>query len=403
MAILLDSALVRAYFIAESIFRHNVASYRRPGLKVSLFKIVHFSDLHLDSQFAWAGASGSAARQRRQALRDTLKRICDLARQVEADALFCGGDLYEHERFTPDTAEFLRATFAELSPTPVYIAPGNHDWFSAKALYSLVNWTPNVTIFQTSLLERVALTDWLTLWGGAHLAPANTDNFLTDFTTEGAGIHVALFHGAEASWFSEQGVGKQPHAPFDASQIEEAGLHHAFLGHYHRPKDADRHTYPGNPEPLEFGEDGLRGAVVATVDGHGKVTRDRVRVGVTTVHDLQLDVTGLVSQQQVRDGLAPLVANLEGVVRLTVRGELEPTLDIRESDLRSVMSGCDAVQIRVEDLRPGYDIEAIRCEHTVRGQFVTDVLASGLPAEEERRVIVSGLRALDGRSDLEVL
>ncbi len=208
MAILLDSALVRAYFIAESIFRHNVASYRRPGLKVSLFKIVHFSDLHLDSQFAWAGASGSAARQRRQALRDTLKRICDLARQVEADALFCGGDLYEHERFTPDTAEFLRATFAELSPTPVYIAPGNHDWFSAKALYSLVNWTPNVTIFQTSLLERVALTDWLTLWGGAHLAPANTDNFLTDFTTEGAGIHVALFHGAEASWFSEQGVGK---------------------------------------------------------------------------------------------------------------------------------------------------------------------------------------------------
>ena len=67
------------------------------------------------------------------------------------------------------------------------------------------------------------------------------------------------------------------------------------------------------------------------------------------------------------------------------------------------MSGCDAVQIRVEDLRPGYDIEAIRSEHTVRGQFVTDVLASGLSAEEERRVIVSGLRALDGRSDLEVL
>ena len=54
----------------------------------------------------------------------------------------------------PDTAEFLRATFGELNPTPVYIAPGNHDWFSAKALYSLVNWTPNVTIFQTSLLWR---------------------------------------------------------------------------------------------------------------------------------------------------------------------------------------------------------------------------------------------------------
>ena len=394
---------MRAYFVAESIFRYNVASYRRPGLKVSLFKIVHFSDLHLDAQFAWAGASGSTARQRRQALRDALKGICGLARQVEADALFCGGDLYEHERFSPDTAEFLRVTFAELSPTPVYIAPGNHDWFSAKSLYALVDWTPNVKIFPTSSLESVRLADGLTLWGAAHLAPANTDNFLAGFKTEGAGIHVALFHGAENSWFSEQGVGKQPHAPFDASQIEEAGLHHVFLGHYHRPKDAERHTYPGNPEPLEFGEDGLRGAVVATVDERGNVHRERVRVGATTVHDLRLDVTGLASHQQVRDALAPLVADLEGVARLTVHGEVEPTLDIRESDLRSAMSGCDAVQIRVEDLRPGYDIEAIRSEHTVRGQFVTDVLASGLSAEEERRVIVSGLRALDGRSDLEVL
>ena len=66
-------------------------------------KIVHFSDLHLDSPFAWAGATGEAARQRRQALRDTLVRIVDLTREVNADTLFCGGDLYEHDYFSPDT------------------------------------------------------------------------------------------------------------------------------------------------------------------------------------------------------------------------------------------------------------------------------------------------------------
>ena len=70
MAILLDSALVRAYFIAESIFRHNVASYRRPGLKVSLFKIVHFSDLHLDSQFPALVEDVSDRLARERALRD---------------------------------------------------------------------------------------------------------------------------------------------------------------------------------------------------------------------------------------------------------------------------------------------------------------------------------------------
>ena len=102
-------------------------------------RIVHFSDLHLDSPFAWAGATGEAARQRRQALRDTLVRIIDLTREVNADALFCGGDLYEHEYFRPDTAEFLKDTFARLAPLPVYIAPGNHDWYGLQSLYA--QWT----------------------------------------------------------------------------------------------------------------------------------------------------------------------------------------------------------------------------------------------------------------------
>ena len=81
-------------------------------------KIVHFSDLHLDSSFAWAGATGGAARRRRQALRGTLVRIIDLTRRVNADALFCGGDLYEHEHFRPDTAEFLKDKFAGLARFP---------------------------------------------------------------------------------------------------------------------------------------------------------------------------------------------------------------------------------------------------------------------------------------------
>ena len=67
-------------------------------------KIVHFADLHLDSAFAWLGAAGDAARRRRQALRDVLRAIVKLARDEQADALFCGGDLYEGERAKQDTA-----------------------------------------------------------------------------------------------------------------------------------------------------------------------------------------------------------------------------------------------------------------------------------------------------------
>jgi hypothetical protein len=60
------------------------------------------------------------------------------------------------------------------------------------------------------------------------------------------------------------------------------------------------------------------------------------------------------------------------------------------------------VALRFGSLRLGYDLETIRSEPTVRGQFVRDVLAAGFAPDHERRVLTTGLRALDGRDDLEV-
>ena len=372
------------------------------------FTVVHFADLHLDAGFAWAGAFSGAARRRRQGLRETLRRIVGVAKDVKADALFCAGDLYEHERATPDTAAFLRQTFADIAPMPVYLAPGNHDWYGQESIYALNDWSDNVHVFRQSRLQHVELRPGLTLWGGAHLGPKNTGNFLADFRANGGGRHWALFHGSENAWFSEQEEGKARHAPFDAADIPAAGLEHAFLGHYHRPQDADHHTYPGNPDPLAFGEEGRRGAVVARVRGDGTIHRERRRVDSTTVHDLHLDVSGCGSRQAVLDRLANLVQGLQGMVRLTIHGDLDPDVDLQDADLRDALAtSFDAAQIRYRgpcgSLRLAYDIDAIKLERTVRGRFVIDVLGSNLPEDEQRRVLTAGLRALDGRADLDVL
>ncbi|MDE0452988.1 MAG: metallophosphoesterase [Gammaproteobacteria bacterium] len=366
-------------------------------------KIVHFADLHLDAQFAWAGVGSDAARRRRQGLRDALGRIAELVKETAADALFCGGDLYENDRIAPDTAEFLRATFAELDPVRVFLAPGNHDWYGPQSLYAVVEWSPNVHVFAEPRLVPVRIDTDLTLWGGAHCVPANTGNFLEGFRAEGPGGHIALFHGSERTWLSAQGNDKQPHAPFDASDIESASLEHAFLGHYHVPRDADRHTYPGNPEPLAFGEDGERGAVIATIDT-GEVLRERREVAGGSVHDLTLDITGCATREQVRERLDKAVDGLSGLVRLTVSGEIDRRVELHENELRDVLlARFEAARIRRGELRAGYDLDAIRHENTVRGQFVNDVLDADLPEDERRRVLMTGLRALDGRGDLEVL
>ena len=89
---------------------------------------------------------------------------------------------------------------------------------------------------------------------------------------------------------------------------------------------------------------------------------------------------------------------------MTVTGELERDVDLREDDLHdALLETFGAVRIRKGALHAGYDVATIRDENTVRGAFVNDVLESGLPEAEQRRVLVAGLRALDGRRDLDVL
>ncbi len=360
-------------------------------------KFILFSDLHLDAPFQWAPVA--LGRKLRRALRETLDRICALASERGADAVFCAGDLYEQENFTPDTAEYLRTTFANIAPVKVFITPGNHDWYGPASLYQRVPWSSNVHVFTEASLVPVPLEKGLTLWGAAHRAPANTDNFLQGFRVEGQGAHVALFHGSERGFLTEQGEGKAPHAPFRDADVREAGFLHAFVGHYHVPKDDQWVTYAGSPQALAFGE-GAGKAVVVTI-ANGKITRTRADVSSIAFHDIEVDVSEATTMSQIVARARAAVATMRGLARITLCGRLAPTVELRPEDVRAVPHELDELVVRTKGLTADYDLPSLRDEQTVRGQFVRDVEGSDLADTEKQRVLTVGLRALDGRKDLE--
>ncbi|HXB83231.1 MAG TPA: metallophosphoesterase [Candidatus Acidoferrum sp.] len=360
-------------------------------------KFVLFSDLHLDSPFQWAGPS--LGRKLRLGLRETLDRICRLAVDQGADALLCAGDLYEQESFTPDTAEYLRSSFEKLTPLRVFIAPGNHDWYGPTALYREVPWSPNVRVFDEGRLTAAPLDGQVTLWGAAHRAPANTDDFLQGFHVDGAAMNLALFHGSEHRFLTEQDEGKVPHAAFREDEIPAAGLRHAFVGHYHQPRNSQWLTYAGSPQPLAFGKSSGSAVIVEVTDG--KVHRKRVDVSSVAFHDIRVDVSGATSMSEILQRAHDAVAQLRGVARVTISGRLATGVDLKLDDIRANPAQLDALVIRTKDLIADYDFDALAEEQTVRGQFVRDVRNSELADDETQRVLVVGLRALDGRTDLE--
>src|SRR5213592_555262 len=127
-------------------------------------KFIVTSDLHLDTSFSGNGFNPDVGRKLRYSLHQTLLNVVELVKTTNADGLLCGGDLYDHDRFSPETATLLRRAFAEIAPKPVYIAPGNQDFYGPDSLYRQVDWSPNVHIFRSDQLSPVTIREGLTLW-----------------------------------------------------------------------------------------------------------------------------------------------------------------------------------------------------------------------------------------------
>jgi len=364
-------------------------------------KFAVLSDVHLDRPFRWAGSE--VGHRLRTSLRKAFSNAVELACNSNVDAFLLPGDIYEHEHYGPDTSNFLRDQLKLLHPIPVVVAAGNHDHLAPQSIWAQTGWSPNVTVAEIDRWTPVQLEDGLTLWGRSHGRARGTANLLTSLSVGGSGVDIAVFHGA----LRLAGLNDDPngaHAPFDAQDIEDAGIAHAFVGHYHNPCHTELLTYPGNPAPLDFGELGNRGLVVAEVDDSGSVTITTEQVFDHQMHDLDLDVTGASSGHDVIEKLRSSLDGLDGVVRVTLTGEMANDLDLREKDLQISTAKVLATVVRRGELTVAYDFDRIASEDTVRGQFVSDVLnENGLDDDMRRSVLIAGLRALDGRDDLEVI
>ena len=113
-------------------------------------------------------------------------------------------------------------------------------------------------------------------------------------------------------------------------------------------------------------------------------------------------VTGVESGQSIRESVLEALSSHSGFARVTLEGEIPPQVDLGMADFKDLDTPLDACVVRPGDLKIAYDFERISREPTVRGQFVLNVQNSDLDEETRQRVLITGLRALDGRTDLEV-
>ncbi len=351
-------------------------------------KILHFADVHLDISFAGMGFPVEVARQYRQSLRDAVKRLIDLALKEAVSAVTVGGDLYEQERFTADTGNFLAEQFARLGDIPVFLAPGNHDPLVPDSLYRQIKWPENVTVFQHPKLEPIPLSEEVVLWGLAHPSPSWREKPLKKFKVPDNRIHILLLHGSDMSNVPSN---KVTHAPFFPDEIKQAGFAFALLGHYHQgrltPEENPILAYPGSPEPLAFCESGLHGAVLLEIESGAVSAR---HISTRTYRSVQKKIN--VSELTHRDAILAKIhdelqesAGPNILARVTLEGTRHPDVAWNMAALRENLPK-NFLYVFLEDhTLPAFPLNELKEEKTVRGEFVRRLLSEMESAPDDQK------------------
>ena len=249
--------------------------------------ILHAADFHLDAPFSALPADKAA--QRRGEQRDLLTRLADAARTRRADLVLLSGDLFDGADCYGETAQALSRALGQTG-CPVFIAPGNHDFYAPRSPYAAIPWPDNVHIFTGAQLAPVDLPDKpVTVWGAAFTAPSRDDDPLAEFTAPDDGrLHLGVVHGDVD--------GRSRYCPIAAQSIAQSGLAYLALGHVHAASGLHKDgatfwAYPGCPEGRGFDELGDKGCLWLTVDGPGGVEAQFVPLALRRYRILEVDVS----------------------------------------------------------------------------------------------------------------
>lgn len=340
-------------------------------------KLIHAADLHLDSPFD--ALPEAQAAQRRAEQRQLLQRIVDLCRIEQAELLLLAGDLLDSGRAYYETTVLLEDIFSQLK-IPVCIAPGNHDYYSAKSPWAVMRLPEHVHVFTQAALCPVELPG-CTVWGAAFRS-GESGGLLAGFSVpEGyrAGLNLMVLHG-------DLTPGSR-YDPLTEAEIAGSGVDYLALGHIHRASGLLRaggsfYAWPGCPEGRGFDECGEKGLYVAEVE-KGACNLRFVPLGGRRYQVLEVDLTGCpdtaAQSAALRAALPPEAGR--DIFRLVLRGEL-----VRAPELpalaRALEGACFGLQLR-DGTNLRRDLWAQAEEDSLKGLFLRRIRARLDAAEGE--------------------
>jgi DNA repair exonuclease SbcCD nuclease subunit len=372
-------------------------------------RFIHTSDIHLDTSFAGSRFPSRLGDRKREAIRSTFRRIIEDAKREAVDFVLIAGDLFEHDRITPDTVQFLKQQFESLGGIRVFISPGNHDPYLRGSPYHDEAWPANVHIFRNEEFRVVELPDLgaRVVGFGFNRTQLEEHHFARLDRLADDAVNIVVSHGSDLGRVPE---GKAKHGPLTIEEVAGKNIQYCALGHYHQqrpvanPIDDTVVWYAGIPEGRGWDETGSRAYLFCEIE-NGQARVQGIECNQYPLQVLTIECEGFSTREQIIAAVLQqrgVIFNDRTILRIRLTGSLDPRLDLSTSEMEERLAG-EVLHLQWEDqTQPALDFQVLAEEKTLCGWFVralNERIANSAAEEREtlERARQYGVQALLGR------
>ncbi len=352
-----------------------------------MIKLVHCADLHIGASFSHLPSSLASIRRDEQ--KEGLIDIVNFSKDKQVDALLICGDLFDSPRPTKKDSDFVKNLLSSLSPVPVFIICGNHDYMCADSIFSKQDYfSDNVHIFPCFDHSYEIADKNAVVYGKSYNSNTTTPSF-DECVFDDSKINILCLHGDITPSSDYNTISRET--------LLSAPVSYAAFGHIHNGEIFEigntKCAYSGTSEAHSFGDDGNTGFIYAEID-EKEAHLSPVSHSKRHYHNILYDITAK-NNIDIIAGISDFLKTSD-LYRITLTGEY--TSDISIPFIRDSLSDKAFFIDLFDDTSPAYDFDAIEKEASLRGEFLRELRKISDSEEEFIFAAKAGLDALSGKT-----
>ena len=356
-------------------------------------KIIHCSDLHLDSKME-TNLDKEKARERKNEILITFERMVNYAKENEVKVIIIAGDLFDKKTITIKAKNTVKNAIISNPEIDFVYLKGNHD--EAGFLDEDEELPQNLKTFNSYNWTTYDYDD-LTISG---IEFGNVENYeiYNSLILEKNKKNIVVMHGQE----SETDV-KDKAEIINLKALKNKNIDYLALGHIHTYKKGKLdnrgvYCYSGCLEGRGFDECGEKGFVLLELK-NDKIKTKFIPFSSRTLYEVNVDLTGITENKDIENKIKEELKDIPktSLVKLVLGGEVEIG-EQRDIEYLTKKFEADFYYLKIED-KPHFKIDYMKYQNDIslKGEFIRTVIdQKDLTEEEKSKIISTGIKALSG-------